>query len=281
MNHSVLGRYLPWLFYLDADWTKANLEAILPIDDEYLELWLAGWGTYLQFCPAFSDMSSLLYAHYKLALARQVVKINRQGDTLGEYLSNHILTYYWRGEFDREIVIEFLALANEETRVRAIDFVGRNLVNTNEKPPSEVIKRIEELWDEIIQLVEAGILDMQESLAGFGGWFASNWLNDEKAINALCRSTSVYGDLRFGKETIKKLAKIAMKFPVEAISILDNLVRSSSSRWEILWWKEEAQAALAAIIESENVEASSKAKEVIDYLGKKGHLEFRETLKNI
>ena len=57
------------------------------------------------------------------------------------------------------------------------------------------------------------------------------------------------------------------------------MLRGDREAWDILRRRKEAMAILRAAVQSGNPAASDAAKQLVDYLGTKGNLDFRSVLR--
>ena len=97
---SVYGRWLPWLFLLDADWVVANLENIFPADPGLVGLRDVAWSTYIGWCPAYNSVFPPLRLEYEAAVDRVPSGITFDipgGEDIDVKLGEHLVVLYWRG----------------------------------------------------------------------------------------------------------------------------------------------------------------------------------------
>ena len=129
------GHWIPWLHLLDANWTRANLDRIFPIEDDKYLYWEAAWDNYTAFAPPYDVIFELLRDQYALAVTR-LAQASRQPYRSHPMLSHdhfasHLMIFYLRGRLsvDDDLLASFFREASPELRQSAIRFVGRCLYN--------------------------------------------------------------------------------------------------------------------------------------------------------
>jgi hypothetical protein len=76
---------------------------------------------------------------------------------------------------------------------------------------------------------------------------------------------------------VEQLARMAHVDSLKAVQILDRLVRGDRDGWHIHGWQDSARMILELAVRSGSL-AKGAAEELIDYLGRRGHVTFGELL---
>ena len=284
---SVYGRWFPWLVLLDAKWAREHTELIFPADEEYQAFLQAAWNTYLIFCQAYDNVFDVLHGQYKLAVD-SLTAVKEPKDDIERpnvRLAEHLMVFYWQGTLDLEggegLLREFWKIAPSDIRGQAIDYVGRSLSNTEEEVPSDILKRLKDLWEWRLSEFESSpdITVHFPELESFGWWFASGKFDDPWAMKQLLES------LAFAKKTdpdyrvVERLAELSEKMPLEAVQCLKHLCEGDKESWEMHVWKKYAKTILGNALKGKGEEAEA-AENLIHYLGSRGWIEFGELLKS-
>jgi hypothetical protein len=102
--HSVYGRWLPQLLWLDKEWLESHIEQIFPEGDDEETEWLyaAAWDSYMRFSETVSIARvEMLRPKYERAidnLSKGVV--TRTSPQPGRELSNHLLIEYLNADYE-------------------------------------------------------------------------------------------------------------------------------------------------------------------------------------
>jgi hypothetical protein len=102
--HSVYGRWLPLLLWLDRKWLEVHVDKIFPEgnDEETKWLYAAAWDSYMKFAgTVYLDMVEMLRPKYERAidnLSKGVV--TRTSAQPGRELANHLLIEYLNADYE-------------------------------------------------------------------------------------------------------------------------------------------------------------------------------------
>lgn len=68
--HSIFGRYLYWLYWLDTNWLESNLDRIFPVEDDEVALsfFVAAWDSFIVFTRFNKELFKSLYRKYEKAI---------------------------------------------------------------------------------------------------------------------------------------------------------------------------------------------------------------------
>jgi len=103
--HSVYGRYLSWLFWLDKEWVEAHIDQILPEDEDSVWYYVAAWDSYVishRSWPPGLEFLRPKYARaiHNLSEGRVTKTLLRTGPERG--LAIHVAGEYLRSDYDLE-----------------------------------------------------------------------------------------------------------------------------------------------------------------------------------
>ena len=282
---SVYGQWFPWIGLIDKTWAGEYAALIFPAQEESHALWEAAWETYVRFCAPFDDTFGLLSSQYRLAVSRIREPDDRRGiDAPESRLTEHLMTFYWRGKLaldDREgLLAHFYALAPVSLRAHAIEFIGRSLYETKGAVETTIVDRFKALWASRLEWVRASndfTLNAGE-LVGFGWWFASGKFEVDWAMSQLNETMKLAGKAELDDLVAERLASLAPEVPAQAVECLALLVEADKEGWGILGWAEHAKRVLIAALVSNDTNAQQSAVQLVHRLGARGRHEFRDLL---
>ncbi len=283
---AVYGEWLPWLILLDRAWTTDNLSRIFPDDESQRALRDAAWEAYIVFCQPYDDVFEVLKGDYARAVER-IGTFTDERRHLGdpdEHLAEHLMVFYWRGKLElanhEALLQRFYAKASDSLRAHALEFVGRSLRNTEGSVDADILERLRSLW--VMRLDVARLAPNPGTHAGelgaFGWWFASGKLEDSWAVEQLSAALSLTRKIDADWLVLERLATLAEAMPEEAVRCVSLMIEGDLQGWEIHSWRDELRAILSTGIRAADRTAPRSAVEVVNRLGAKGFLEFRELL---
>ena len=283
---SVYGQFFPWIMLLDREWAKANVERIFPVADADAPFWNAGWGGYILFVQAFDDVLEVIYDRYAFAIdALTEIENQQRRDREPERLAGHLMTYYWRGKLDDEkghaLFESFWQKAPSETRSAALRFIGLSLNNTKGDLSEEIKSRLMALWGSRVR----AIAEVDEKVRNpveldeFGWWFTSDALPNDWALEQLSQVLSLTNTIEHERDTLTKLVNLFGDYPHKTVEVFEKILNSTEKTWGISLIRDGIRELLRRMLDHEDRAVVEKARELIDSLGAKCHLEFRDMLK--
>jgi hypothetical protein len=171
----------------------------------------------------------------------------------------------------------FLKTAIPEVTCHAVGFVGRLLEGDPTVPP-DVIERFEALWD--FYWADRGSEDARQRPNDwlFGPWFSCGKFRNEWSLDRLEQFVDVNPTPEPDHAIAERLAIIADSDLAKSVRILDKMVRGDREGWRIQSWRDSAMKVLGQAMRSDG-DARSQAIKLIDFLGRRGYLEFGELLR--
>ncbi len=286
---AVYGKWLPWLVQVDAKWTVANLEKILPKDEELRSFLDAAWNTYVVYNHPYNEVFNALRQEYRAAVERigTVPSEKQSGRDPEDRLTEHLMMLYGRGKLTFEdednLLSRFYEVAPGDVRGHAIWFFGRDLIDMKETIPSDVMERLKNLW--LRRIEEARSTESKAAyvseLSFFGGWFASGKFDDFWALTQLRDALQVSGSAQPYHSVLERLAEVAPIFPDLAVECLMLLIEGDKKRQYTYVWHEHLRTVLIAALKSADKIARQSAETLINKLlaRDRAYGGFRELLK--
>ena len=278
---AVYGQWLPWLVKLDSQWTAQNLSNIFPKERGFQKLRDAAWATYLTFCAPYDAVFELLQDEYSNAINRIGI-FSSEGKNIAnpdERLVKHLMTYYWRGKLNLDepegLLAQLYARAPDSLCIYALDFVGHTIYKTKESVEPKVLNRLQELWEQRIKTVRD---TKPKELMSFGWWFTSAKFDDNWAILQLKNVLELAGEIKADHMVVAHLATLSVEMPLLTIECLALLVESDKDGWHMHVWKEHSRTIFSTVLQSTDDDARQIALNLIDCLGARGNLAFRDLL---
>jgi hypothetical protein len=283
---AVYGEWLPWLILVDRSWTTGNLGRIFPDDRGQKDLRDAAWDAYIVFCQPYDDAFEVMKGQYARAVERiAVVTPDRRhhGDP-DEHLAEHLLVFYWRGNLDLDeqegLFRRFYEKASDTLRAHALEFIGRSLRNTEGAVDVALLERLRSLW--LMRLHAARRTKDPQAysaeLAAFGWWFVSSKFDESWAISQLLEALHLTRKIDADWLVLERLATLAETMPGETVRCLSLMIEGALDGWKISSWLKELRVILSLIIQHSDAAAKQIAIDLLNKLGAKGYLEFRDLL---
>ncbi len=284
---AIIGSRLSLIIWIDKKWLEDNAAHIFRLEKIHetfpeSEGW-AAWNSYLVWVGPRTGYYELLKAQYAFAVEQaSSVELQKESHWQPMYhLGEHLMVYFGRGRLtlDDETgpLRQFLKNANPEIRCHAIGFVGDTLEG-DEEIPQVVIDRFMELWG--AYWAGPGKLDVEvdSETAPFESWFLCGKFPEQWALDCLDRLLLAAPKAPLDDRVVERLAEIAQVDVEKSVRILDALVRSDREGWRIQSWTDSTMGILGQAMEMGGA-AQQIAEAVIDYLGRRGYIEFGKLLR--
>jgi hypothetical protein len=278
----IFGELFPYLHALDPAWGAVSANRIFPDTAEHQALRDVAWAAYLAANQAYDNVFALLEPQYRSAITfsdeqRLLGKSNLLENASG-MMSWHLLQQYWRGKISLApdtLLSDFFLLADERGRRSAIIYVGRSLRETTDEVQDEIIQRLMALWDNRLEAAAAG--GASGEMRAFSWWFFTRFFDDEWALKSLHAALKVSGGhLDLIMDSLGRLSSLADKYPATVVECTQMIVGASPDYVEL--WSPDIIRILELALRSSDIVAAAAARHLIEYLGIRGHLEFRNLL---
>ena len=198
---------------------------------------------------------------------------------------NHLVSLYWRGKSNlddpQSMISRFYANAPDSLRKYALEYIGRSLQNTKDEINADILKRLQVLWLKRINylhITNKRGTHPTEPIA-FGRWFVSGKFNAIWATEQLKSAIELAGRIEPDYSVLEHLSKNATKMQLLTVECLDLLVKNENElRSMNLSRSNETRNILEIAINSNDTKAKKIAIDLIDYLGAKGYLGYRDLI---
>lgn len=277
---SVYGWRLPNIFYLNKEWVISKIDTIFPLQQEMQLFFMAAFEGYLSN-GVYKDIFEVLKKVYWDAIAllgKKQDKVGYKAADIDDRLPQHLMIVYIRDPEHDDLIQHFFSNAPAKIRGQAINFLGRVILRelSSYADKEVVIERVGKLWDQRIS--GSGTAETEE-LREFGWWFKQSPFSHKDTIDRLLKTLDASkGAIDVAYEIIEELQNYAPELPAETITTLDLIARAEREYHEFSYKKEEYKEIIRRVKATKNVEATQKANELINFLGSKGFIEFRELL---
>ena len=291
--HSLFGKYLPNLYYLDEEWLASNLERIFPRRREMADYWEAAWDGYMFRGDFFGYLyEEMLKPYYRYALEQ--IALGEQGRAGPEAsrgrLAQHLVALYWRGietlENDDSLTALFFDSAPDELRAQFIGDLGVALREVKLDVDSEEWLHTRTLWETRFRTIaetaerEGQLTECLMELSAFTRWvpFIPGDLEDFYPMIRVAALASDEGDVN---ELIEFLASVAVDHAPFAASLLEELLKQGNRG---PWFLKGGRTArhvrniLEAAMSSHDDQTKSCAVRVVNLFGERGDERYRDLL---
>jgi hypothetical protein len=283
---AVYGQLFATLYFLDRNWTEANIARVFPHDDASKRLRDVAWGAYVIFCQPYNEIFDALLGEYRRAI-ETIGAPSQNWHHLGNpdsRLAEHLMIEYWWGHLDWEkpegLMASFYTKADAKLRSWALEFIGRSLREPSAQIAVEVLERLKNLWATRVEAVRplGKASPESEELRGFAWWFVSKRFDDEWAIDQVRQVLLIAGKFDFDDFVVERLAELARHMPVKTVECLSMIVEGDKEGWGVLGWRDHARTILSVAIGSGDPQAKNAAVVLINRLGSRGYFDFRDLL---
>lgn len=284
---AMIGAHIGLVYWIDKDWLRKEagvLFCLESLDEEPVapEGW-AAWNAFLVWSKPYIKFYRLFEKQFSVAIEHAAgVELPESGRHQPmNHLGEHLMILYARGEltFDSErgILRRFLETTNPDVRRYSIAFLGR-IVQGDEGLAEEVVERLMVLWD--LYWAGKGRRDAEEKPEAqlFGPWFLCDQFPEDWRLKRLADFSQTAQRVQPDHEVLDHLAKMAGTDIDTSVQILDRMVRGDREGWRILMWREAVTAILRQAL-SAGGDAHAQAEAIVNYLGRRGYVEFGEILE--
>ena len=284
---SVIGSRIGVIYWIDKRWVAANADQLFDLKGIERDLpvphgW-AAWNAFLVWVQPHIEFYRLFQSQFAYAVdqAAKVRLPEQVREQPMNYLGEHLMILYGYGELgladEGGLLRRFLANSNPHIRRYAIRFVGQSLEDIEKVPPG-VVERFMALWT--VYWSGAGKNDAEERPDSwlFGTWFSSGQFPEQWAMEQLEQFAEVAPIPEPDHAVVKQLAKIAPRNPAKSVRILDRMVRADREGWRIHGRIDDVRQILDTAMKADD-EARAVSVELINYLGRRGYVEFGDLLR--
>jgi hypothetical protein len=281
---SVFGKWLPYLFWLDQEWTEKNVGRILPLEEKSKKLWTAVWEAYLMFPRTiYLEFLALLKPSYERAL--DMVGIDHPEKTRpakpDERLGNHLVLFYRHRELDRtdSLLERFFERADSRLRYSVLVDAVRQIQEISESDRADVVKRLCKLWEWRCKDALNEEADDYHELSSFAWWFLKDDFETNWRLEQLRLIQEKNIKLELDGRVLEKLVELAEEHLPEVITCLKAIAENqNNTHWGI--YDDHAKAILRKGLASSDPAIHDCSENLVHYIGSLGFLSFRGLLAN-
>ena len=278
---SIYGSRIPNLVYLNREWVTSKKDIIFPSDGDS-DYFLSSFESYLSN-QIYDDVFELLKDKYKeaIGLLGTVTKKSYGSIDIGERLPQHLMVAYINHSKHDDLVDYFFAHAPAKARAEAISFIGRvaleEIVGFEKEKQDFAMERLLSLWGSRVKSLK-GTTGSSEELKEFGWWFEKSPFDKKTTISLMLETVeSSSGIIDVSYQITETLEKYVSDFPLESVKILNCIARAEKD-YEISYKAESYKTIIRQAKMSGDADVIKVADSLINYLGEKGLIEFRELL---
>lgn len=280
---SAFGEWFRQLYFMDAQWTRALVEAMFPGAEDRRAFWEASWYTFVKYSPPYDPAFDLLRAKYELALARLPVETDDENEREGSRgLGQHLSSYFWRGvgdDFTRKLLLDYFDKSSPEAAGHIVAFLGRGLA-TEKEIPAHTVTSLMELWEALRRRGTGWAEQKRREVARqFDDWFVSKHLSSEWRLRELEAVLNSGAGMTNAEAVLGELAALADVHPQSVARCLQLLLLDQQQSWFPLLQERESTAALEALLASKDEVARNQAVELVNKLVERGNLTARDIAK--
>jgi hypothetical protein len=279
----IYGEKFPFLHAVAARWASRSRLQIFPNQTELQVLRDVAWGAYLAANQAYIDLFALLETQYREAI-RIPDDSRLQGnshvmDRPSAMLSHHFVQLYWWGKLDlgeNSPLTEFLASADERALRSAIIYIGQSLSESPNAVSPEVITRLQNLWDYILEFERAK--KPSELFGSFGWWFNTSYFDDQWVLDRLERSLRLaQGKYEPLLDALGRLSRLVETNPRAVLACTKMIVLGADEYVDL--WNVELDHILRVGLSTGDAVVVSATTGLINELGRRGHHSYRGLIK--
>jgi len=283
--HSQYGMHFPVLCWLDASWAETHKESIFPLVGDRAPRGWAAWNSYLVANQVQDHVFDILRGSYAQAIDELTSDLTDERSRFNPLrtLAEHMVILCGRGKLMVEeedgLLRKFFRRAAPSIRAYGVEFAGRSLGEV-EKLPEEVVPRFVSLWQWFWSEFGEGQSNAPpEQFAGFGWWLACGKFDAAWCLDRLTEVVEIAPVVEPEDKVMEWLGGLAQQHSDRVIQLADRMVRADETGWRLIGWGDELKSILRLALESGSADAESKAKALIDHLGRRGRLEYGELLQ--
>lgn len=285
--HSVFGRELNLLFWLDKEWVERNIDEIFPpgSDEESIAFYVAAWDSFTLDGRIFRQVFDFLRPKYERAIENvSHGYITKSHLRPTEHLASHLLVEYFEGDYDirstegeQSLITKFFNETDSASRGQAAWMLSR-MTGQRKKELGKIWPRAKNLWRWRVDNASAAghTDDFTSEMGGFSHLLAqapddetlvSLWPLLEGFLPYVGRSKQFD---RVWHNVQEYLAKKALTEPARTIQYY-RLMHDRLSA-PLMYYGDDARTILRAGAEDTN--SREETLRLIDEISRSGNLEF-------
>jgi hypothetical protein len=279
----LFGKWLPYVFSLDQEWTVSNAGRILPIDEHKEAIWIATWDAYLVFCDKLCiEFLDLLRTSYERALDRLGTE-RRERTRIAdpdECFGHHLVLFYREGVLAPEdpLFITFFEKADTKLRYSVMADAVRLVQDIADEKRGPAISRLQDLWEWRCNTTIGERADEYHELSSFGWWFLEDGFSPEWRLRQLLETQRNSIGLELDGRVLEKMISLSEEHLPLVLDCLEAIVRNpAGGDWGM--YDDHVREILRRGLDSDVQALHDQAENLVHYIGSLGFLGFRELLE--
>ena len=266
---AVYGRWLYFIYLLDSVWVENNVDALFPINNEYVEYLDALWASYLLYGNVSGDLFPIIELQYRRSL------IDLYDAMVGKYhlidrVMGHVVSLYLGGYVDlnSDLIRNLYLQSTLDLRVSIINTLGRYMTKAS-------VDRAMFFWE--YRVKACGERSDWSELVNFGWWVKSGLLPAEWMLEQIIIVLETACNIDPAYMVIEGIEGCAYQYPEMVVKIIGLIVNNRVNDHGIFMWDRYLHPILPVLLQSN---ARSQAIDVVHKLGALGLTDFGKYLSN-
>jgi len=281
-SFAVIGAEVGLLCWVDKSWVERNAPQVFDLsrierEPTHAYGW-AAWNSFLVWGEPHISYYQMLRPQYAYAVEHlsQAVSAPNAERTPLHHLGEQLVILYGRGNLaandDEQLLYKFLQAASSDVRSQTIAFVGHSL-RDDKRVPDAVVERFQKLWDWYWPELGQKDVHARPQSGLFGSWFTCNQFPVEWRLERLEAFLTSLPIPDYAERIVEHLAEIADRHIEVVTRILDRMIRGDREGWRAYAWRKPAREILELALRGDEG-VRGMASQLIDYLGRRGYVEF-------
>lgn len=282
--HEIYGRSFAHLCWLDLRWAAENKGRVFPTQEALLKYYRAAWEEYIIFNESYNPVFDILRDEYGRAVDLIGTGTLKERDSYDpeEYLAQHLMLLYLRGKLGLDepggLLERFFSRASNGLRAYATALFRQSFSPEAKELSDAFLERLRALWVHRLEAVRRDT-SLRDELESFGWWVPSEQFEPRWMLLRLKETLELGGWVEPDHMVVERLSVLAPSEPLLTVECLALMVEGAKEEWQIDGWSTEAGAVFAAVLAGPDGQAREKAKDLINSLAARGHLEFAGLLR--
>lgn len=252
--HSIYGRWLPWLYLLDKQWTFKNLSKIFPASKSKLKIRKSAWETYLLYVEPYNEIFNFIEKEYIYAVKQLS---SDSADKASLRLIDELIVFLLRGtisSIESDIFNILYKKDNLELLKEIICLTGRI---TQEHSKDKAIS----IWNKTLSKCDE--LGQYTPLSKFGQWASLDFIDDEWLLDQIKTVLNKAKFIHSEHLVTDRLYQVCELHPIKVAEILDVVVSNKLIYQEFNMWRSGFDALIPILL---NTKAKKETMAIINKL---------------
>lgn len=283
---SVFGKWFPYLYWLDENWTRASVGMILPQGEDDKTIWHGTWDAYLAFCTTlYLELPDVLRESYDRAvqgIGTEPCGLKRLCD-VDKKLGGQLVTFYRAGALERDdpLFLGFFEQASSKLRYGVMVNAVRQLQEIPADRREAAAARLQDLWEWRRGVAANEKVVEYHELSAFSWWFLEDVFTPEWRLEQLLEAQQSRIKLELDGRVLEKLLELTPLYPSQVLGCLDAAVHNpmnTDRTWGI--YDDHVKQILRIVLGMAESELRGRAEVLADYIGSLGFYSYRDLTSN-